>query len=163
MAKVNDDWYLILQDNVPKRVPSRICSSVFVDLGSPSIVTDLPRSTVNEDEYLWLTNLTRDETELFLSGQPKGSFVIRESESQIDDNHKYSLSIKSKSNATHDTMHYPILLRQKRNDFIVIILIFIGMFPVTLRHGDPIETSSIPCLNRITMTAVLSIIFDDRK
>ena len=113
MAKVNDDWYLILQDNVPKRVPSRICSSV---------VTDLPRSTVNEDEYLWLTNLTRDETELFLSGQPKGSFVIRESESQIDDNHKYSLSIKSKSNATHDTMHYPILLRQKRNDFIIFIL-----------------------------------------
>ena len=126
MAKVNDDWYLILQDSVPKRVPSRICSSVFVDLGSPSIVTDLPRSTVNEDEYLWLTNLTRDETELFLSGQPKGSFVIRESESQIDDNHKYSLSIKSKSNATHDTMHYPILLRQKRNDFIVFILIFIA-------------------------------------
>ena len=113
MAKVNDDWYLILQDNVPKRVPSRICSSV---------VTDLPRSTVNEDEYLWLTNLTRDETELFLSGQPKGSFVIRESESQIDDNHKYSLSIKSKSNATHDIMHYPILLRQKRNDFIIFIL-----------------------------------------
>ena len=162
MAKVNDDWYLILQDNIPKRVPSRICSSIFVDL-APSIVTDLPRSIVNEDEYLWINNLTRDETELFLSDQKIGSFVIREAESQIDDNHKYSLSIKSKSNATHNIMHYPILLRQKRNDFIVFILIFIGMFPVTLRHGDPIETSSIPCLNRITMTAVLSIIFDDRK
>lgn len=123
MAKVNDDWYLILQDNTPKRVPSRICSSIFVDL-TPSIVTDLPRSIVNEDEYLWINNLTRDETELFLSDQKIGSFVIREAESQIDDNHKYSLSIKSKSNATHNIMHYPILLRQKRNDFIIVVSYF---------------------------------------
>ena len=69
LARVNDEWSLILQDNVPKRVPSRICSSVFVDL-APSIV--LPRTIINEDEYLWITNMTRDETELFLSGQKIG-------------------------------------------------------------------------------------------
>ena len=118
LAKVNDDWNLILQDNVPKRVPSSICSSVFVDL-APSIV--LPRSTVNVDENLWLNNLTRDETELFLSGQEIGSFLIREAESKIDGNHKYSLSVKSKStNATNDIKHYPILQKHKRNDFIFL-------------------------------------------
>ena len=35
-----------------------------------------------DDESLWFNNLTRDETELFLRDQPKGSFIIRTAESK---------------------------------------------------------------------------------
>ena len=108
LASVNENWDLILQDNVPKRIPTQICSSRYIDKDGRSI---------NDDEYLWLNNLTRDETELFLSSQRIGSFVIRKAESKIDQNHIYSLSIKSKSTLARNIMHYPILRKQKRNDF----------------------------------------------
>ena len=124
LATVNDNWSLILQDNVPRRVPSRICSPSFVDH---------PGRTINDNEHLWLNNLKRDETELFLSGQRIGSFVIREAESQIDQNHIYSLSIKSKSTPTHNIMHYPILRKQKRKGSeLIIIKLLRGLNRLTL-------------------------------
>ena len=69
--------------------------------------------------------------------------MVREAESQIDDNHKYSLSIKSKSNASHNIMHYPIIRRQKRNDFLLPFFapFFPGQGPPNSKQAEKGEQS----------------------